>query len=78
MQQRMSWVGLLVCAALVSGAARATPVTLTPTAQARAQEPRVALIPTPRRATFPTGSLPLARPLHKCWVPPGEPGTLAL
>lgn len=56
---RMNPLLKLVLSGLLLGPAHAVPVTLSPTPQARAQEPRTALVPTPRRATFPAGTLPL-------------------
>ncbi|GHF29398.1 hypothetical protein HNQ07_000867 [Deinococcus metalli] len=50
----------LVLAGLLLGAADAAAAALSPTAEARAQEPFTTLVPTPRRATFPAGVLPLS------------------
>lgn len=47
-------------AALLVGAAQAAPVTLTPTAQARAGVPAGTLVPAPQQSSFPAGTLPLA------------------
>lgn len=46
--------------ALLLGAAQAAPLALTATPEARAVRPFAAVVPTPRQATYPAGTLPLA------------------
>lgn len=58
MKQRMMGLGALMIS--LSLGAAATPVTLTPAAEARVQTPFAALVPQPKAATFPNGTLPLS------------------
>ena len=57
MKQRIWGLGPLLIS--LSLGAAATPVTLTPAAEARVQTPFAALVPQPKAATFPTGTLSL-------------------
>ncbi|MFC4425359.1 beta-N-acetylhexosaminidase [Deinococcus navajonensis] len=53
-------VMILATCALLCGGAQAAPLTLTPVPDARSVAAPAALVPTPRTATFPAGTLPLA------------------